>query len=722
MNIDFIPSVKSSNSKLTASAETDAVSGKESTGEAGEGFFAKLSALFKGDEKGESKVKVQGETEVKSADVDKVASSKAESVDPELSAQETETEGEVVDEILTQKQGEAETSSNEEKSASQDEGQESKATKALASTSAVAVATQTEKTFVAKEIDAERVMGEGDQILHKLKQANQALAKSNPSRSEVTEHIQDGKDLPSEQPLADVKTVKATDAEQLTLSTEPKAISLVSESTDAEAELTNTAQNNRGADIRVEPSGELRMTQSVNALEDNVDPQQIVATSAGVLAMSQQGQPQELQTAASPTQNLDNIDQPPSAELDEQTLASVAASGQELSEEEQLALAAALVAAQQSVPQHKLAQPELAESAAKELAEDSLIAESELAAETVSPELISAQVQGEQAQPQGIGADQPQMAASLTSEQLLQTEAADDVSGKVMLEGESLKQPVHETKLARQIHQSIQQPLASAPPPATTAERLAAQNVLATPVNATDVAANSTAAASVVAPTVAAAVGTASLLNGFNSSSKANWSAAHLEAAGMAAQEADNSQQPRDSAFAQQLSSLSGLNGQHNQLNRVEQSQPQMPIMVNKEVAADQLSERVQMMLSKNLKNIDIRLDPPELGRMHIRMNMNGDAASVHFTVANQHVRDALEGSMPRLREMLAQQGVQLGETAVQHQGANQQQGYAAGGRAQSQSGSNVGNQMGLNDENFDSDVKLDLNVGAKRDGISYYA
>lgn len=43
---------------------------------------------------------------------------------------------------------------------------------------------------------------------------------------------------------------------------------------------------------------------------------------------------------------------------------------------------------------------------------------------------------------------------------------------------------------------------------------------------------------------------------------------------------------------------------------------------------------------------------------MHIRMNMQGDGATVHFTVANQHAREALEQTMPRLREMLAQQGV----------------------------------------------------------------
>ena len=74
------------------------------------------------------------------------------------------------------------------------------------------------------------------------------------------------------------------------------------------------------------------------------------------------------------------------------------------------------------------------------------------------------------------------------------------------------------------------------------------------------------------------------------------------------------------------------------------------------------------MMMSKNLKNVDIRLDPPELGRLQIRLNVGGDGATVHFTVANQQARDVIEQSMPRLREMLAQQGVQLGDSSVQQQ------------------------------------------------------
>ncbi|CAH8203305.1 Flagellar hook-length control protein fliK [Vibrio aestuarianus] len=183
-------------------------------------------------------------------------------------------------------------------------------------------------------------------------------------------------------------------------------------------------------------------------------------------------------------------------------------------------------------------------------------------------------------------------------------------------------------------------------------------------------------------------------------------------------------QEHKDSSLAHQISTAAGQQGITSAQNRAEnlqQAAPQPPLHLNKDMASDQMAERVQMMMSKNLKHVDIRLDPPELGRLQIRMNMNGDGATVHFTVANHQARDAIEQSMPRLREMLAQQGVQLGDTSVQQQNTGQQQSrYASSGDGQP--GQLSRNENYLGEENLDTDVKLDLNVASKRDGISYYA
>lgn len=149
--------------------------------------------------------------------------------------------------------------------------------------------------------------------------------------------------------------------------------------------------------------------------------------------------------------------------------------------------------------------------------------------------------------------------------------------------------------------------------------------------------------------------------------------------------------------------------------------QAQLPLQLTKELANDQVAEKVQMMMSKNLKNLDIRLDPPELGRMQIRMTMNNDLANVHFTVANPQARDLIEQTLPRLREMLAQQGMQLADSSVQQQSSGQQQsGYA--NAQQNGQGSQGRGFSGQSDEFFDADTNLDLNVVSKRDGISFYA
>ncbi len=151
--------------------------------------------------------------------------------------------------------------------------------------------------------------------------------------------------------------------------------------------------------------------------------------------------------------------------------------------------------------------------------------------------------------------------------------------------------------------------------------------------------------------------------------------------------------------------------------------QAQLPLQLTKELANDQVAEKVQMMMSKNLKNLDIRLDPPELGRMQIRMTMNSDLANVHFTVTNPQARDIIEQTLPRLREMLAQQGMQLVDASVQQQSRGEQQGgYTAGQR--DHQGSDSRGLSGQIDDGLESGpgVEMNVSVTSQNDGISYYA
>lgn len=178
----------------------------------------------------------------------------------------------------------------------------------------------------------------------------------------------------------------------------------------------------------------------------------------------------------------------------------------------------------------------------------------------------------------------------------------------------------------------------------------------------------------------------------------------------------------KESGLSQQLSGLAAQQGlQQTQIKTgIQQAVQSSPLQLSREVAGEKLSDQVQMMLSKNLKNIDIRLDPPELGRMQIRMTMNGDAASVQFTVANQQARDIVEQAMPRLREMLAQQGLQLSDSSVHQQSSGQQQGQYASNESNNPNGTN--GLLGDGGANVDESINLDVNIKSKDDGISFYA
>lgn len=83
--------------------------------------------------------------------------------------------------------------------------------------------------------------------------------------------------------------------------------------------------------------------------------------------------------------------------------------------------------------------------------------------------------------------------------------------------------------------------------------------------------------------------------------------------------------------------------------------------------AAKMLQERVSAMLSINNKEAEVRLDPPEMGSMHIRIRSDAEQAQINFVVQNQQAKEALEQSMPRLRELLMQQGLELGESTISY-------------------------------------------------------
>lgn len=90
----------------------------------------------------------------------------------------------------------------------------------------------------------------------------------------------------------------------------------------------------------------------------------------------------------------------------------------------------------------------------------------------------------------------------------------------------------------------------------------------------------------------------------------------------------------------------------------------------------DAISERITMAAAKDVQQATIHLDPPELGAMELKLEVNEDRQTqVQVQVQNPQVKEALESSATRLREMLEKEGLQLANLDVSDQGQQQQQG-----------------------------------------------
>ncbi len=77
------------------------------------------------------------------------------------------------------------------------------------------------------------------------------------------------------------------------------------------------------------------------------------------------------------------------------------------------------------------------------------------------------------------------------------------------------------------------------------------------------------------------------------------------------------------------------------------------------------LQDRVLWMTTRNIQNAEIRLNPAELGPIRVQVSVQDDAAQLTFTAHNALTRDALELALPRLREMLGENGLSLGDATV---------------------------------------------------------
>ena len=132
---------------------------------------------------------------------------------------------------------------------------------------------------------------------------------------------------------------------------------------------------------------------------------------------------------------------------------------------------------------------------------------------------------------------------------------------------------------------------------------------------------------------------------------------------------------------------------------------------------ADAVKDKVMVMINQKIQQVEIQLDPPEMGNIHVRVNLQNEQAAVQFVVQNQQAKEALEQNMGKLRDMLAESGVDVGDANIEQREAKEQKGNDFGQQAnKGQNGEATEDNVSANDNSMHNVVK------ASSSGVDYYA
>lgn len=77
------------------------------------------------------------------------------------------------------------------------------------------------------------------------------------------------------------------------------------------------------------------------------------------------------------------------------------------------------------------------------------------------------------------------------------------------------------------------------------------------------------------------------------------------------------------------------------------------------------LGEKIVWMAAGSQQTASLTLNPPNMGPLQIVLNITNDQATASFFSAQPEVRQALESAFPKLREMMNEAGIELGQATV---------------------------------------------------------
>jgi flagellar hook-length control protein FliK len=188
----------------------------------------------------------------------------------------------------------------------------------------------------------------------------------------------------------------------------------------------------------------------------------------------------------------------------------------------------------------------------------------------------------------------------------------------------------------------------------------------------------------------------------------------------------DASPELRSENLTARLSALSQAIGQQTPAATRMSALPGAPLALHQSGWSEAVVDKVMWLSSQNLKSAEIQLDPADLGRLEVRVDMSKDQTQVTFASPHAGVRETLEGQMQRLRDLFTQQGMNLLDVNVSDQSLNrgwQGQEHSNGGNSGHRSGGSGSLLAAGDDEQIIAVTELrGKNSVSPRGLVDYYA
>ena len=147
-----------------------------------------------------------------------------------------------------------------------------------------------------------------------------------------------------------------------------------------------------------------------------------------------------------------------------------------------------------------------------------------------------------------------------------------------------------------------------------------------------------------------------------------------------------------------------------------------MQSMPDAQAFPNEMATKVAWVAKEGFKVAHIQLDPPELGSLAVKVSVDQDSNThVSFVASSAQAKDALEGQMQRLRDMLQQQGLELDSVDVE---VSQGNGQAFGSNNSDHESGGTQSDSGLvsDSDGLDEDLDNVTYVAPAEQGIDYYA